>query len=266
MRISLVGGGNMGEAIIAALLKRKVLIPDNITASDINPQRLEYLKHQYGIFVTENNSMAIRTSDVVILAIKPQNMKEILDELKNSFTENQLVLSIVAGASIEKISLGLNHTKIVRAMPNTPARIGKGVTVWTASDGVSKLQKSRAKSILKVMGNELYVEDEKLLDMATAVSGSGPAYVFYFIEAFIDAAKKLGWPPEEAKKLVINTIYGAVSLLQKSGQRPDELRKAVTSPGGTTAAAIAQLEKDGFTEIIARAVEAAYQRSRELSK
>lgn len=264
MHVSFIGGGNMGEAIIASLLNKKVVSPAEVVVSDINLERLDYLYEKYGVNTTGKNVLALNEADVVLLAVKPQILATVMEELKGKLKYSQLLLSIVAGAGTEKLRNGLDHKKIVRSMPNTPAQIGEGMSVWRATKEVTKLQKGQTRSILRVMGQEIEVSDEKYIDMATAVSGSGPAYVFYFIESFISAAEKLGWTTQDAEKLVMQTLQGSVHLLIKSGSRPAELRKAVTSPGGTTAAAIGQLEKENFRNIVGRAVEAAYNRAKEL--
>lgn len=266
MHISFIGGGNMGEAIIASLLNKKVVSPAEVAVSDVNPARLDYLYEKYGVNTTGNNILALEEADVVVLAVKPQILAGVLTELKGKLKSSQLLLSIVAGAGIQKLRSGLGHAKIVRSMPNTPAQIGEGMTVWTATKEVTRLQKGQARSILRVMGQEIEVGNDDYIDMATAVSGSGPAYVFYFVESFIDAAEKLGWTPAEAEKLVVQTLNGAARLLQKSEKRPADLRRAVTSPGGTTAAAIAQLENDNFRDVLINAVAAAYTRAKELGK
>ncbi|MDD5468370.1 MAG: pyrroline-5-carboxylate reductase, partial [Anaerolineales bacterium] len=179
-----------------------------------------------------------------------------------------LVLSIVAGASIEKIAQNLNHAIIVRSMPNTPAQIGEGITVWTASPQVSQAQREMARQILNSLGDELYVEEENYLDMATALSGTGPAYVFLFMEAMVDAGVHLGFPRRIAEQLVAQTVRGSVDYYQKRDDPVHlaRLRNEVTSPGGTSAAALYYLEKAGFRTAISRAIWAAYERSIELGK
>jgi pyrroline-5-carboxylate reductase len=264
MRITFIGGGNMGEAILAALLRKKVVTPDEITVSDVNPNRLDDINEKHGVKVTGNNSAAIADAEVVIIAVKPQILASVLAELNGKLKTTQLILSIVAGASIATIRKGLGHRKVIRTMPNTPAQISEGMTVWTATPEVTKTQKGTARAILKVMGQEIEVDDEKYLNMATAVSGSGPAYVFYFVESLIEAAVKLGFSREDAEKLVQQTVVGSVHLMQKSDKKPAELRKAVTSPGGTTFAAITQFEKDGFQGLVFKAIEAAHKRAIEL--
>ena len=256
----------MGEAIIAALLRRKVVVPEEITVSDIAPLRLDYLYEKYGVNITGNNSTAINDTEIIVLAIKPQILPDIMAELKGKFKATQVILSIIAGTGIQKLRKGLGHRRIVRSMPNTPAQIGEGITVWTTTPEVTKIQKGTARTILRVMGHEVEVDDEKYLDMATAVSGSGPAYVFYFIESMISAAQKLGFSEDTARTLVNQTVIGSVHLMQKSNKTPIEMRKAVTSPGGTTAAAIAQLEKEDFPGLLARAVMAAHNRAVQLGR
>ncbi|MES0279227.1 MAG: pyrroline-5-carboxylate reductase, partial [Dehalococcoidales bacterium] len=177
---------------------------------------------------------------------------------------DQLVLSIIAGKSIASLRQGLKHNAIVRAMPNTPAQIGQGVTVWTATAGVSGQQKEQAAAILRAMGQEIYVADENYLDMATAVSGSGPAYVFLFMEALITAAIDIGLPPDTAKQLVLETVAGSAAFAEKSGKELSELKRMVTSPGGTTAAALEVLDEGRLSELIKKAVAAAHRRAGEL--
>ena len=264
MNVTFLGGGNMGEAILAALLRKKVVVPDQLTVSDINPNRLDDLYEKYGVNVTGNNVFAVASADVIVLAVKPQVLAAVLEEIKGKLTAQQFILSIVAGASIAVIRKGLKHRKIVRTMPNTPAQISEGITVWTATREVTRVQKGMARTILRVMGQEIEVADERYVDMATAVSGSGPAYVFYFVESLVEAAVRLGLTRVDAGKLVGQTVEGAVHLMHKSSKTPAELRQAVTSPGGTTFAALNQLERDGFQEIIYKAVVAAYQRALEL--
>ncbi|MBN1366346.1 MAG: pyrroline-5-carboxylate reductase [Dehalococcoidales bacterium] len=266
MKIAFIGGGNMGEAILKAVLANKLSIPKEITVSDVSEARRKYLKKEYEVAVTSETLAAINSAEVIILAIKPQILTTVLSELNNRIKATQLVLSIIAGATIKKISEGLNHKRIVRSMPNTPAQIGEGMTVWTATPEVTAKQKKQAKTILGTMGQELFVEDEKYLNMATAISGSGPAYVFYLVESFVAAAEKVGWTTEEAEKLALQTLVGATHLLQKSDKTSAELRRAVTSPDGTTAAAIEQFEKGNFTGLVTQAIEAALKRAKELGK
>ena len=251
----------MAEAMIKGILGQGVAGPQDVTASDIDRERLSALGQDYGIRTSADNRQAIEEAEVVVLAIKPQNLKQVMEDLRGQ-ARGQLFLSIVAGASMATIGKGLGHNLVVRAMPNTPAQIGEGITVWTASDEVGQGQREMAQSILGALGKEIYVSDEKYIDIATAVSGSGPAYIFLVIEALVDAAVHIGWPEDRAKELVLETVLGAARLAQKTGKQPAELRKMVTSPGGTTEKALLQLEEGGLRDLIDRAVAAAYEKAK----
>ncbi|MGD0005999.1 MAG: pyrroline-5-carboxylate reductase [Anaerolineaceae bacterium] len=264
--VAIIGAGVMGEAIISGLLNKKLTVPGQIRASDPLQERRIELQAKYGIIPAADNPAAVWNAEVVILSVKPQRLDRVLSSLHNQIPVNALVLSIVAGASIEQISQQLNHKIIVRAMPNTPAQIGEGITVWTTSATVSPEQVELARQILNALGQEVYMEEEYYLDMATALSGTGPAYVFLFMEAMIDAGVHLGFPRRIAEQLVTQTILGSVEYYQRRKVHPAALRNEVTSPGGTSAAAIYYLEKAGVRTAISRAVWAAYERSQELGK
>jgi pyrroline-5-carboxylate reductase len=266
MKIAFIGGGNMGEAILAALIEKKLCTPADICVSDVSQERLQSLKDKYGVVVTGSNREAVAGKDVIVLAVKPQTLTEILPDLKGNLKATQLVLSIMAGVRISKIGEGLAHQRIVRSMPNTPARIGYGASGWTATSEVTKNQKDSARAILGAMGKEIYFDDEKYLDMVTAVSGSGPAYVFLLAEALIEAAVKIGLPRQEAETLVSQTMLGSAHLLEQSGQPPADLRRNVTSRGGTTEAALKVFENGGFSKLVEDAVKAAYNRAKELGE
>jgi len=264
-KITFVGPGVMAEAMIAGLLRQKLADPKNISASGPDEARGEALHKKYGIKVTTDNSAAVQESDVVVLSVKPQRLTDVMKGLKG-IRPDALVLSIIAGATIKKISAGLKHKSIVRSMPNTPGQIGEGITVWAASKEVTEEQQEMTRAILSAMGKEVFVEDESYLDMATALSGSGPAYVFLFTEALIDAGVHMGFPRRIAEQLVLQTIKGSASFYEGASRHPATLRNQVTSPGGTSAEALYYLEKAGFRTAISRAVWAAYQRSLELGK
>jgi len=266
MKIAFIGGGNMGEAIIAAVLKEKLAVPADISVSDISEPRRQYLKKQYGVAVTESNKEAVDGKDIVVLAVKPQNLNEVLADLKDCLKSSQLVLSIVAGVKIDTVSRGLTHERVVRTMPNTPAQAGIGFTGWTATPAVTREQKVSSSNILRAMGKEIYFDNEECLDMVTAVSGSGPAYVFLFAECLMDAAVNIGLSREQAQEMVLQTISGAAELMQKSGRSPAELRRNVASKGGTTERALNVFEEAGLSRIISDAVKAAYERAKELGK
>ena len=254
----------MGEAIIRGVLAKGSLAPQDISVCDIDTSRLAALKKTYNIKPGKDHEAALKNAELVVLAVKPQNLPKLLPELKGTLKKGQLVLSIIAGAKIDTIAKGLDHHQIVRAMPNTPAQIGVGITAWTASDKATSKQKKLAQTILDALGEEVFFSNEKFIDMATAVSGSGPAYIFYMIEGLIDAAVRIGLPRETAGELVLETVLGATLLAKQSPKSPQELRKQVTSPGGTTAAGIAVLESGKFKELLAETVAAAHKRAREL--
>jgi len=263
MKIAFIGGGTMGGAMIRCLLSKKVAAPEDIIVSDVSQSRRESIKRECGVKALANSKEAIKGADLVILAVKPQELLQVMEEIKNP-AQQQVILSIVAGASLDVLCCGLNHHCIIRAMPNMPVQIGEGMIVWTITNDVSQEQKGMAQSILDALGEELYVEDEKYLDMATALSGSGPAYVFLFIEVLIDAGVHIGLPRSVARKLVVQTIIGSSDAVREMGKHPAELRNIVTSPGGTTTEALLQLERGGFRSILLEAVTAAYSKSKHL--
>ena len=264
MKIAFIGGGVMGEAMLSAILDKGLSPPQAIAVSDADETRRSYLERKYGVAVMSDNRLAVDKGDVVVLAIKPQNLVEVMAELNGQLKSSQLVLSIIAGARINTLCLGLNHRCVVRVMPNTPAQIGEGISVWTATAEVTEQQKGWAGSILRAMGKEIYVDDEKYIDMATAVSGSGPAYIFLFVESLVDAAVDIGLPRDMALELVLQTLLGSGRFILRSGKPPAELRRMVTSPGGTTAEALLWLEKGGFSDLLVQAVSAAYNKAKRL--
>lgn len=264
--ITLIGPGAMAEAIISGLLRQKITDPGCILVSGPRAERGQELHQRYGVNAFTDNRAAAAQGNVVILAIKPQRLSKVLSGLCGAISPDALVLSIIAGATISTISSGLQHPAVVRSMPNTPAQIGEGITVWTASPAVNEGQMEIARRILSALGQEVFVEEEYYLDMATALSGTGPAYVFLFMEALVDAGVHMGFPRRIAEQLVTQTILGSVSYSQAQKIHPAQLRNQVTSPGGTTAQALYYLEKAGFRTAISRAIWAAYERSQELGK
>jgi pyrroline-5-carboxylate reductase len=267
-KIAFVGPGVMAEAMISGLIRQQVAPATALIAAGPRQERLDELAARYGNAGTLENAAAARQADVVVLSVKPQRLDKVMEELRGAISKQTLVLSIIAGASIRKISHGLKHEVIVRSMPNTPAQIGEGITVWTASPAVSAEQQEMARRILGAFGEEVFVEDESYLDMATALSGTGPAYVFIFMEALVDAGVHLGFPRRIAEQLVAATVRGSVDYYRTHEDQVHlaRLRNQVTSPGGTTAAALYFLEKAGFRTALSRAVWAAYERSQELGK
>ena len=265
-KIAVIGSGNMAGAMIGALLRKHEVQPDQITASDPDPKQRDQIEGKYGIQVTGENQLAVKGAEIVILAVKPQVLPDVFLDLKQIIPDRSLVFSIVAGMPISTIQQGLSHQSVIRAMPNTPAQISAGMTVWTDSASVTETQREEARTILEAMGKELYVEKEDALNMATAVSGTGPTYVFLLAEALVDAAVHLGFSRRDARLIVLETLKGSVKYAQKSELHLAQLRNMVTSPGGTSAEAIYQLEKGGMRTILSKAVWAAYQRSRLLGK
>lgn len=261
VKIGFIGAGVMGEAMIRGMIDKKLVQPNQIIASDPRESRVQELIEWYEIDGTTDNCDVAVQADILVLSVKPQVLGKVLDELRGSVKPTAMVLSIVAGAQIRTIGDGLAHAAVVRTMPNTPAQIGQGITVWTATPQVDETQTKQAEAILGALGNHVQVDDEDYLDMATALSGTGPAYVFLFMEALIDAGVHLGFPRHVAERLVMQTMRGSVEYAEYSTRHPARLRNQVTSPGGTSAEAIYHLEKGGLRTVISRAVWAAYQRS-----
>jgi len=265
-KITFIGSGAMAEAMISGLIRNQVAEADALLAADPRADRLAELAERYGIHTFADNAEAVANADVVVLSVKPQVLQKVMADIKTHLRPDALVLSIVAGAPIQRISEGLEHPVIVRSMPNTPAQIGQGITVWTAAQAVSAQQSDMARQILIALGEEIFLEDEYYLDMATALSGTGPAYVFLFMEAMVDAGVHMGFERHIAERLVAQTVRGSVDYFTRRDDPVHlaRLRNQVTSPGGTSAAALYYLEKAGFRTAISRAVWAAFERSREL--
>jgi pyrroline-5-carboxylate reductase len=263
LRIAVVGGGAMGEAMIRCLLAKKVTAPKDVVVSDVSPARRQLLDRDYGVRTSDDNRETVKSVDLLVLAVKPQNLPQVMDEIKG-LGPQQLVLSIVAGATLSSLCRGLNHASVIRAMPNMPAQIGEGMTVWTATGETEQRQRKLAQTVLGALGKEIYVADERFLDMATALSGSGPAYVFLFIEALVDAGVHIGLPRDMTQELVIQTILGSTRTMETTGKHPAHLRNMVTSPGGTATEALLELEKGGFRSLIVEAVAAAYEKAKHL--
>ncbi len=261
MKICFIGGGIMGEALIKRLIANNVAEPANITVCDISQLRRDALNGEYGVTTTADANEAIGSTEAVVLAVKPQDVNTVLGELKK-LSPQQLFLSIVAGTSLSSLRQGLDHPCLVRAMPNMPSQIGEGITVWTATTEVDQQQRELAKSILSSLGEELYVNSEKYIDMATALSGSGPAYIFLIVEALIDAGVHIGLPRNIAEKLVLETTIGSTKTIKVMAKHPAELRNMVTSPGGTTTEGLLQLETGGLRSLLLQAVIAAYDKAK----
>jgi len=265
-KLAFIGCGVMAESIIAGLLRKNLVRAQQLVATHPRAGRRQELREKYGIEVFENNAEAVETvradeNSIVALCVKPQRLNGVLQELKGTVAPNQMVASIIAGATIETISEALDNRKIVRTMPNTPSQIGAGITAWTCTDAVSDQEKAQIKALLTALGKELHVETENMIDMATSLSATGPTYTFLVMEALTDAGVHLGFSREMAKELVQETMLGSVLFAMESHKHPAELRNMVTSPGGTSADAIYQMEKGGLRTVLSKAVYAAYQRA-----
>lgn len=266
LTLAFIGSGTMAEAMIQALLGADEVTARQIIASGPRVERGDQLRSRYDVCVTTDNVAAASEADIVVLSVKPQVLPTVLDELNNHVPRSALVFSIVAGIPIGAICAGLDHDAVVRTMPNTPAQIREGMTVWTAAPAVTEAQRGQARTILQTMGLEMYVTHEDELDMATAVSGTGPTYVFLLMEALVDAAVHLGFSRRQARLLIVQTVLGSAKFAQQSDLHLAQLRNMVTSPGGTSAEAIYQLEKGGMRTILSKAIWSAYKKSRVLGK
>ena len=263
-KITFVGGGAMGEAIIGSLISKQLLNPTQICVSEPVPTRREYLNSTYGVTTETDNSQAVTGASVAVLAVKPQVLGPVMADLNGNLSPAALVVSIMAGVQIDTLRTGLGHDKIVRSMPNTPAQVGKGMTVWTDTAAVTESDRAAAQSILEAMGEAIYAAEEHYLDMATGLSGSGPGFVYLLLEALIDAGVHIGFSRDQAQLMVLQTVEGSVELMRQSGLHPADLRNRVTSPAGTTAAGTLVLERAGVRSALIDAVDAAYRRSQEL--
>ena len=261
MRLSFIGGGTMAEAILGGILNASIAVAKDICVGEVVKSRREYLSSTYGINTTDNNIKAIDDAELIVLSIKPQDILSVSQVIKNKISNDQTVVSIIAGAAINTLSGSTGHNKIIRIMPNTPAQIGSGMSVWTASDEVDAAHIELTKSILSTIGEEIYVHDEKYLDMATGLSASGPAYVFLIVEALIDAGVYVGLPRDMARKLALQTMYGSTKLIMDTGRHPGELKDMVVSPGGPTAEGVQVLEKYSVPAALVEAVNSAYLKS-----
>ncbi len=264
MTLGFIGGGMMGEAIIAGVLNKGIVKPGDIAVSDIASARREYLNETYGVRAGDSARETAAGADIVVLAVKPQEFAAATTDFAGHLDAAQTVMSIMAGVTIGAIQDALKHRAIVRAIPNTPAQIGEGVTVWTATPEVPNAGRAAVTDILSVLGREIYVSDEKYVDMATAVSSSGPAYMFLVMEAMIDAAVHIGLRRDMAESMVIQTMLGSARYAQATGKHPAELKNQVTSPGGTTTEGLRALEEAGVRAAFVKAVEAAYEKAKRL--
>jgi pyrroline-5-carboxylate reductase len=266
MKIGLIGCGFMGEAMLSATISRGVITADQVQVAEINDERCRAVNGAYGVSASSEVGRIVEQNDLVIFAVKPQEFEATVHHLRGRFRREQTVMSIMAGVPMDRIAQALTHSAIARVMPNTPAAVGEGMSVWTATAEVDDAARRQIAAILGAMGREVYVEDEKYLDMATALSGSGPGFIFLLIEAFIDAGVHIGFKRDIAEMLALQTFIGSAKYAEATGKHPAQLRNEVTSPAGTTAAGLMALENAGVRGAIIDAIEAAYQRSRDLGQ
>ncbi|MCH7522697.1 MAG: pyrroline-5-carboxylate reductase [Chloroflexi bacterium] len=262
MKLAFIGGGVMGEAMISGVLKNGLAKPQDVAVCDLLSQRRDYLSSTYEIKALDKPAPVLEGADIAVLAVKPQEFPEAAREI--SIKSGQTVMSIMAGVTIATIHDALKHDAIVRAIPNTPARIGEGMTVWTATDAVPQAARDEVQRVLAVLGHELYVDDEKYVNMATAVSSSGPAYIFLVMEALIDGAVHIGVRRDMAQRMIIQTVLGSAKYAEATGKHLADLRNEVTSPAGTTTEGLRALEKAGMRLAFIEAVQAAYDKAKRL--
>jgi pyrroline-5-carboxylate reductase len=271
-RLGFIGGGNMAEALVRGLLERKLIRPGDIIASDVAPERRRKLARALKITVTASNLDVLRESAAIVLAVKPQQIDAVMAELRAALDamypkSGRLFISIAAGVTLKRLASGLGpRARVIRVMPNAPAMVGHGMAAMVRGHGATAADLAFALKIFRAVGDAVALKDEKLLDAVTALSGSGPAYVYLFAKAMADAAVSEGIPPVLAIAMALKTIRGAEHLMRESGRDAADLIRAVASPGGTTEAALRRFAEAGFSDIVAAAIRAAAERSRELGR
>lgn len=265
MKIGFIGSGKMAEAILSGILDSKIMSSKDIYCSDINIDRTEYLKNKYEVSIF-NNTKLIEKCNLIFLCVKPQDIKKLKMDLFNKLNNQQTLISILAGIKISTLIDISNHESVIRVMPNTPAQIKNGVSVWSSTTQTNKEHIDETKKILNSIGKQYQVDDEQIIEMATALSASGPAYLFYFIESLIESGQKIGLSDELSHNLTIQMLKGSLNLYEFSKESAEQLRKNVTSPGGTTEAAMNVLNNKKFKDIIIEAVDSAHKRGLELGE
>lgn len=263
-RLAILGGGQMGGAILARALGSGLYSPGEVTVSDADAGARERLARDHGVRTLFDAVAATDAATCILVAVKPQVLAHVGRDLKESLRPGQVVLSIAAGVEIDTIRAALGHDEVVRAMPNTPAQVGQGVTAWCATPAVTPSSRAEVRALLGAVGTEFEVDSERYLDMVTAVSGSGPAWAMLVIEAMTDAGVNLGLHRDWAYELVLQTLAGSVALARETGRHPAVLRNSVTTPGGTTAAGLATMERAGLRAALADGISEAYRRATEL--
>jgi pyrroline-5-carboxylate reductase len=266
MKLGLIGCGFMGEAMLSATIAKGVVQAADVCVAEINEERCSAVHGRFGVKASSDPASVVDASEIVVFAVKPQEFEAAAHHMRGRFRREQTIVSIMAGVPIDRIARTLSHAGIVRVMPNTPAAVGEGMSVWTATPEVDAVAREQVGAILGAMGREVHVDDEKYLDMATALSGSGPGFIYMLLEAFIDAGVHVGFKRNVAEMLALQTFVGSAKYAAETGKHPAELRNEVTSPAGTTAAGLLVLESAGVRGAIIDAVEAAYERSRALGE
>jgi pyrroline-5-carboxylate reductase len=265
--VGIIGAGNMGEILIRGLIQSGKVSKADITASDASENRLAYISDTYGVNTTSSNTQLVGTAAIVIIAVKPQNIDDLLEELSDSSHEGHLFISIAAGVTTDRLAAKMHHQSgIIRVMPNAPASVLAGIAAIYPGRNVSPADLQRAISIFECVGKTVIIRNENLMDVVTGLSGSGPAFVFLVIESLSDAGVQLGISRKESSLLAAQTVFGAAKMFLETGRHPSELKDVVATPGGTTFAGLKMLEKGNFRSTIMDAVEAATLRSRELGK
>jgi pyrroline-5-carboxylate reductase len=265
-QLAVIGGGKMGGAIARRAIETGLLPADRLTVCEPIEALRQRLQEQIGIRALADCGAAVAGASSILLAVRPQEIDTVLAALHGRLTSDQLVLSIAAGVELKTLSHGLGHGAVIRVMPNTPAQVGESISAWIAADEVTEAQKAEARAILGCFGRELEVDRERTLDMVTALSGSGPAWVMLMLEAMTDAGVQIGLKREWAYDLALQTINGSAALARQTGLHPAELRNMVTTPGGTTAAGLFAMEQGGLRTAIMSGIVAAYKRSVEMGE
>lgn len=266
MRVVFIGGGTMAQSIISGVIGHNLLTPSDLLVSEPIEDRRAQLSQRHGVAVISDNRQAVSNGDFVVLAVKPQDLAQVLEEIRGVLNPEQVLVSVVAGVRIGTLVQGTGHEVVVRVMSNIPAQVGAAMSVWSATSQVNQQQTDQIRSLLQAIGEELYVVDERYLDMATALSASGPAYIFLFLEALIDAGVQVGLPRQVSRTLAVQTLLGSGLIARESGKHPGELKEMVASPGGTTVDGLLALEEGGVPAAVMKAVLAAYKKSQVLGE
>ncbi|MCQ0110803.1 pyrroline-5-carboxylate reductase [Zhouia amylolytica] len=266
MKVLVIGAGNMGLTYSEGMSNSPFLGKHKLRIFDTDPEKITALKKNPKYKVYENLEEPLKDSDVIFIAVKPYHADDLFDKMKPHINEEQIFVSLMAGVTIESIQNGLGILKVVRTMPNLPAQVGMGVTSYTESEGVSRLELLAVRNLLDTTGESIHVDTERDIDASTGISGSGPAYVFYFMQSMLEAAQKMGFSDHDSKVLVSNTFEGAVKLFNESDLSPESWMNRVASKGGTTRAALDSMEDNNVKELIKEAAYAAFNRAVELGK